>query len=320
MNDLSEAVAVSIKYQDPSDRIPSEIDLGEVQKAPPKDEAKSTPALADEGIDGLRRQLEEKRREVAETQRQRLEAERIAFERGQQLHSVTNDAQRSQHTAVVNAIASFERDAENLEARYASFMENGDFREAAKIQRQMYQIEAKLNTLHEGREQLEHRLQNPPEPPRPPIQQMPRNTIDEQIAHLSPQSQDWIRAHPDVMTDPKLNNLMTAGHYEAVANGFQIDTPEYFSHIASKVGYGDRSEPNIQRQQVVVQSPSQGRVPIASAPVTRSSPSSVRQNGNSIEVILSPAMRQMAADLDMSEEEYAQNHAYYVNRGDIQTR
>jgi hypothetical protein len=319
MNGFNEPVEVSVRYPEHPLSNQSEFDLGEAKKEPAKAEPKAEPVLADEGIDGLRRQLEEKRKEADEAKRQRYEAERLVQTREEQLRSVQTEAQGSQHTAVVNAIASYERDAEMLEGQYATHMENGDYREAAKIQRQMAQVEAKLTTLHNGREELEYRLQNPPQP-QPQIQpQPPRDSIDDKISHLSQRSQDWIRSHPEVLSDPKINNLMTAGHYEAVANGYQIDTPEYFSHIEGKLGYGQQNSPEVTRQGAVSPNKSQGRVPIASAPVSRSSQETVQRQGNSMTVTLTPEMRATAADLDMSEEEYAQNLAFYINRGDIRS-
>jgi hypothetical protein len=321
MNTFNEPIEVSVRYPEHPLNQQTEIDLGEVKKEPaktePKAEVKAEPVPADEGIDVLRRQLEEKRREADEAKRQRHEAERLAQEREQQLMSVRSEAQSSQHTALVNAIASYERDGEMLENRYATLLESGDYREAAKVQRQMAQVEAKLTTLQQGREELEYRLQNPPQP-QPQIQQQPpRDSIDDKISHLTQRSQDWIRSHPEVLSDPKLNNMMTAGHYEAVANGYQVDTPEYFSHIESKLGYGQQSAPEINRQEAVSPNKSQGRVPIASAPVSRSPQDTIQRQGNSMTVTLTPEMRATAAELDMSEEEYAQNLAFYINRGDI---
>jgi hypothetical protein len=52
------------------------------------------------------------------------------------------------------------------------------------------------------------------------------------------------------------------------------------------------------------------------APVSRSSTPSFKSNG-SINITLSPAEREAARDMDMTDEDYAESIAYYVNKGQL---
>jgi hypothetical protein len=291
----------------PPPKVEAEDSLGAKRaETPPAEPAKKSGE--EDGIEVLRRQLAQKQREAEEAKRQREEAEMLARSRAEQIESIKSEAQGTQHTALVNAIASYERDAEMLETRYASLLESGEFREAAKIQRQMAQVEARLTTLNQGKEELEVRLSAPKPAPQPEIRQVQRDPVEERIASLPPASQAWVRAHPEVLSDSRLNSLMTAGHFEAIANNIQADTPEYFSFIENKLGMGAPAP--------AMQSTAQ-RNPIASAPVSRSATTSISPERGGTSVVLTPEMRQYAQDLGMDEAEYAANYLYYQQRGEI---
>lgn len=288
----------------------------EEPKAPePKQQEEPTqePNAANEGVELLRRQLAEKQREAEEQRRLRAQAEALAQQKSQELQQVHVQAQDSQLTAFVNAIASFERDGEMMERDYASLLENGNYAQAAKIQRQMAQNEAKLAQLHNGKSALEEKLQyeqyyqqqqrQQPQQQQPQYQQTQQDPIETKLSTLSPMSASWVRSHIEVLKDPQKNAAMTSAHYSAMSKGIAVDTPEYFAHLDANMGY------NQQRPT------SNTRTPTTAAPVSRSSVN-FRSNG-SVSVMLTPQQQQMAADLGMTDEEYAEGLAYYVNKGEI---
>jgi hypothetical protein len=292
-----------------------EIDIGAELKAG-EPGAKQGAPKADDGIELLKRQLEEKRREADEARRQKIEAERIAQQRELEANTYKTQIDDSQHVALTNAIASFERDAEMLERDYASLLEQGEYQRAAKVQRQMAQIEARLSTLQQGREELEYRLKQPPQPQhqqstieQPQARQMPRDNVEDRIAGLSPPSQQWIRANRQVVEDPKKANLLSAAHFEAVANDIQVDSPDYFAFLEQKLGIGSNSAALAAPRQAPA------RVPMGAAPVSRSSGVTISGNGKIANVTLTPAEREAARDMDMSEEEYAESKLYYMQKG-----
>ena len=320
MNDL-DPIEVVVETPKPlSNPNQLEIDLGEEKpKAEAAPAAVPAPAqTADDGIELLKRQLEEKRREADEAKRQKQEAELLAAQREREIQDYQFRATDSEHVALVNAIASFERDGEMLEKDYATALEMGEYNKAAKIQRQMAAVESRLLTLTQGREELEYRLKAPrPEPELPKIQPVQRDPVEERIAGLSKPSQDWIRSHPEVITDTRLTNKMTAAHYEALAEGINADTPDYFAFIESKLGFDGSA-------QVPVQTAAPRQIArsaaIAAAPVSRSASPTISASGNTQTVTLTPEERSMARDLDMSDEEYAANKLFYMQRGDIGRR
>lgn len=320
MNDL-EPIEIVVKAPDPAAGKESQIDLGEAKSQPvvTKQEVepvKEPPVPADQGIELLRRQLAEKQREAEEIRRQKTDAERLAQTRQQEIEVFQSRAESSDHAAVVNAIASHEREAEMLEREYAQKLESGEYNHAARIQRQMSQIETRLLQLNQGKEELEYRLyqpvqrQQPVEQPR--IEPVRRDPMEERLASLTPASREWVMSHPEVMNDAKLNARMVAAHYQAVADDIRQDTPEYFSYVENQLGYNRQAAPSVQRTAAPT-----GRAPITSAPVSRSAPSSFSSQPNRMTVTLSVAERETARDMGMSDEEYAENKLYYIQRGDL---
>lgn len=300
-----------------------EFDFGNetVQKAAESSPQTPSPTQEeDEGVKILRQQLEAKQKEAEEMRKGRIEAENLARQREYEAKNAVVYAQDSQVTAFNNAIAGFERDGEMLEERYAAALERGEYQSAAKIQREMAKIESKLEFLHKGKSDLEDKLEIQRQSLTPPERMEytgPQDPVEAYIQNLAPVAKDWIRAHPEVVTDDSLRNLMTGAHYEALGMGLKPNTQEYFGHIETKLGYGDQNQPEIQRQETTPQYRPQGRTPMASAPVSRSASPTVSRNGNRMSVTLTPAMREAAEIAGMSEEEYAAEMVRLANQGKI---
>jgi len=308
---MSELEAAEVTVTTPNAPQNIDFDLGATQNEPV---AKVETPKQDDGVELLKRQLSEKQREAEEIRRQKFEAERYAQKAQQEVKTYQVQAQDNQLTAFVNAIASFERDAEMLERDYANTLSEGDYAKAAKLQRQMAQVESKLIQLSQGKEAVQEKLnyerqmlEQQRRQPQPQYEQQPTDPIEAQIQSVkSPTSQAWLRSHRDVLADPAKSALMTAAHYESAALGIQPDTPEYFTHIENKV-YG--AEP----VQTSVQQPRQRQV-MAAAPVSRTNSAQTFRAGQQVTMTLSPAERQAARDIDMSDEEYLEAKLYYQQK------
>lgn len=308
---MAELEAADITVTVPNVPEKADFDLGGAVVTP---EPVAEEPKKDDGVDLLRRQLSEKQREADENRRQRIEAEQNARKAQQEIKTYQVQAQDNQLTAFVNAIASFERDAEMLERDYAATLAEGDYSRAAKIQRHMAQTESRLMQLAQGKEAVEEKLayerqmlEQQRRQPAPRIEQQQLDPIEAQIQSVqSPTSQAWLRSHRDVLADPVKTSLMTAAHHESVAMGIQPDTPDYFAHIESKV-YGAEQQhapvPQVRQRQAM-----------AAAPVSRSNSAQNLRSGQQITMTLTPAERETARDLDMSDEEYLENKLYYKQK------
>ena len=55
-------------------------------------------------------------------------------------------------------------------------------------------------------------------------------------ARLPEPARDWCRKHPEFVTDPGLNAKAQAAHYDAIAEGAEEFSPEYFDKVERKLG------------------------------------------------------------------------------------
>lgn len=196
-----------------------DIEIQVEDEATPEDVQTDAPVVPPEaGIADLKRQLDEERA-------RRADAERRAAEAAQQAHAARLDKEDTDIQLVSNAIDTLDRETDILKANYAHAMQTGDFRRAAEIQEEMSDNSAKLLQLRNGLEAMKAK------PKTPPPQPVNANPVEAFAARLTPRSADWVRAHPEFVTDPAKNRKMIAAHELAVADGLVPDTDAYFTAI-----------------------------------------------------------------------------------------
>ena len=52
---------------------------------------------------------------------------------------------------------------------------------------------------------------------------------------MTPKSAAWLRAHPECVTDPKMNARMLAAHNLALADDIPVESQEYFDRIEAGI-------------------------------------------------------------------------------------
>lgn len=226
----------------------------------------------EEGLEILKGKLEQ-----AQAERQQERAARLQAEA--EVSQAKTEVQDTNAQLVTNVIDSLKQANDILQDKSADAMANGDFGEAAKIQREMLKNEAKLATLETG---LEH-LKTTPKP-----EVRPSDPVEQLAAKLTPKSAAWVRQHPECATDQRLYQRMVAAHNLALTDGIPAETPEYFAHVERTMGFGSNDSPE---PTTTAAQPTQRRQsPPAAAPVTRgsggggSSPTSVRLSSDQREM------------------------------------
>ena len=271
----------------------------------PKEAAKTEPKPvieAAEGIEALKSQLaaEKAAREADRAARQAAEQ---AFVRSQ------TEVQDTNVQLVTNAIAQMRQATDGLKAQYAEALAQGDYSGAADVQAEMSEVAAKRLTLENGLEQLK----NQPKP-QAPRQNDPVELMAAGIAQSgAPRSADWLRAHPQYATDERLTRRMIAAANLAETDGYRIDSDEYFDAVERTLGL--RQAPaDTDSALSEASAPVQRRQSPPAAPVSRGA------NGggsNPTRVTLTAAEREAAADMQMSEKEYAQNKLALQREGKL---
>lgn len=285
----------------------------EVVVTPPEEHAEEpeakgeAPALDDEGIKNLKRQLETERQARADAERRAREAQNNASR-------ASLEVQDSNLQLIVSAIDSVKRSNEMMKRDYAMAMSAGDYETAAEVQSNMSLNNAKLLQLENGRAALEQKLANPPKPQ----PEVPQDPVEAIAGQLSPRSAAWVRAHPECVRDKRLYMKMIGAHNIAVADGFQADSDEYFAEIERQMGYrkpqaavqvDDDEEPTS-----MAAKPMARKAPPPAAPSSRAASNGT---GGRNTVTLSREEREMAGMMGMTPEEYAKNKVALKKEGKI---
>lgn len=275
----------------------------EIEKtAPEPQKAEKSIVNPDEGVEKLKKQLEDERA-------RRQDAENRANEASKAEAAARGEVQTSQLDLVKGAIERLTESNDTLEGQYADAMAAQDWKAAAKIQRQMADNSGKLTFLENNKRSLESAPKPVPRAPADPLEQF--------CAQLSPVSATWVRAHPEFVRDPHKNRQMIAAHELALARGHKADTPEYFTSVEKTLDLiapvVTKADPQADPTADAAQQTG-GRASPAAAPVSRSNGA----HGNRPNVVkLTPQEVEMAGIMGMTVEDYARNKAALKKEGKL---
>lgn len=209
--------------------------------------AKKVEPVADDPIADLKSQFSSMTQRAAA-------AETLAQQTAHKLKEVTTELQTtraavtdSQLDTVLSGIQAAEAEATAAERDFVAAVEAGDAMAQARAQRKMSAAEVRVQRLTEAKGDLEEAKTAKPvqrteahTEPRPqtsdPVEQVIIN------GKVPPKSAQWLRAHPDCITDPKKNARMMAAHQMAIAEDIPVESDEYFALIEKTVG-GTKAEP-----------------------------------------------------------------------------
>ena len=283
----------------------------ESRPAPPEE----PPEEPEEDVSDLKRQLADMRQAQAEGEkrlqaevRARQEAERIREQREYESYNYRLSAEDAQYDAILNAISAAQTEAERAQGDIAAASEAGDHKFVAEANRRLARAESRLAQLEDGKAAIEDQKSREAarakasarEQPREPQQQGGRQpTIEEyidQIPNLLQSQRDWLKEHPETMTDQRVNMRLQAAHIEAEDMKYRPGTKQYFKHIEQRLGY---AEPEEEEEEMA-------KTPVAAPPSkTATSPSTGRPTSSKI--TLTPEQREMAALSNVDEVTYAKN-------------
>jgi len=242
----------------------------------------------DDGIEALRRELE-----AEKAARQRAE---------QQARVATTDKADSDLRMLNTAIETETRNKEILKANLREAVANGDTDAQADILMTLNQTENNLRQINEGKKQYEAQL-------RAPV----TNKVEALASQLTPRSAEWVRANPDVVNDERRAARLQRAHFDALDDGIQPDTPDYFNFLETRLNINNAPA----RQEAAMSTASEstsGRRASAppAAPVSRSGTGT---GGRPNVVTLTRAEQEAAKDMGMTPKEYAQNKVALIKSG-----
>jgi hypothetical protein len=251
-------------------------------------ESEKTSMEPNEAIERMKRQLEDERRARADAEMRA----RQAHEQATKAYSEVNDTNTQ---LVHSAIQQVKTHNGILTSQYAEAMNTNDYERAAQIQSEISHNAAKLVHLENGLQEMKNA---PPRMPVEPVPPAPRgDALDQIINAVTPASADWLRSNRDNLQDERSIKKMFRAHDDAIDDGVQPDTAEYFRYIEQRLGISRGAEE--ENAMSAAAKPMQRSAPPAAAPVNRGT--SPRNNV----VRLTRAEADMAKVLGMTEKEYA---------------
>lgn len=258
-----------------------EVDL--LQQEQPVVEASREELPVEVGINELREQLE---REKAA----RIAAENHAREIAEHANRANTDAHDTNIHLVASAIDELKRQQNVLRQQKVEALAIGDYEKVAEIDEIVYESKTNLRELEGYKNKLETT-------PKPRVNGPPMDPVEAVASQLSRQSADWVRAHPEYVTDQRLFRKMTRAHEEAMDEGYKADTPDYFDFVETRLGIrGDDGDAMSEAS-----APTQRRSAPSAAPTSRTAGSSSTSR-NAIR--LTAAQKEAAEISGMTEAEY----------------
>lgn len=299
MTDKKDDIEVTVS-EDTDLALPLDVDILKDEKDAPVTAATEEKSIAeDDPVESLRRQLAEAKEEAERERRARSEIEKRAQDSEILATSATHHVLAAQLDSIESHIANTKQKIDNAKRAYSSALEVADYDAAAKAQEELSMAAYDLRTLDNGKRELQHRQKQAKEAP-PPQAKSSEPSADEFVNHLinngtKATSEYALRNRDNLRTDKQVKKVQ-AVHQLAVAEGIQVDTPEYFSFIDKQMGWN---------QQQVEQRPApKPQAKTVAAPVSRDgAPGTTNPN----RVTLTPAQVAIAKELGISPTAYAKN-------------
>ena len=249
------------------------------QKTEPKVEAKVEPKAEDDAIADLRRQHEEL---LARERNRAAAAEQRAQQSEQEVQTARTEIAETRLDTITAGIEASQAEGDAAAQEHQAALEAGDFAKATAAQRKIAKAEARIVRLEEAKSDIEAQKAAKPviqkQEQRQP--EIPSDPVEAYVAGRPQETQNWLRSHPEFITDQRKNQKLTAAHFDATAEGKTPNTADYFDHIEKYIGLRKDEKPVQQQQQPQRKSASPPVAPVGQ-------PSGGSVNGGATQVRLS---------------------------------
>lgn len=290
----------------------------ETEKKPSSKTAAATEGGEPEAIASLKRQLSEANKFASSIDAERIAAVRRAEESESKAFQFESVAQEQQYNSISTAINASKVELDSGKREYALAMENGDYLAAADAQEKISGAKSNINMLEAGKKQLETRLEARKAEAKA-LAERPKSSgdpVEDFVAGRSSKTAAWIRAHPEVVTNEKLQHRAYAAHSLAMAEGIAVDTEDYFKFVNQQLGF-EKKEDVPGNETVAKDTPRKGSEKPVSAPVARAPAGGNPGSGAPKSVTLSKAEVEIAETMGITPQEYGRQKLIAIANGEI---
>lgn len=317
---------LEIEIDDVADLVGKEPDAPVVTK---KEEPKQEEAKPDRALANLTRERDAVAAERDEERTRREAAEKAAQEATDAAAKWGVHASNAEYQSINVALARSETEIAAAKRDYKLAFESGDGEKAAEAQERIALAAADLRDLRAGKADMEARFeqarQKKPEPTvtKTETAKPEGDPVENYLKQFPRLSQDWLREHPEYVTDGKLNKKMVAYAGLAEAEGIKPHSAEFISFLEEKLGLAEREEEEDgEEEEVEVAETRSAPVrtkarPMAAAPVSRDPKTFSSDNLGGKKVRLSPKLASIAKELGFDPETYAKGSVRAIREGKI---
>jgi hypothetical protein len=270
------------------------IDDEPVVGAAPGTDAPDTTTDDSPSEDELRAQLKAAQ-ERAEAADRKLEEERRAREA--EKRASTTELTDTRLQTITSALDATAAKIKEVQAKRRAALEAGDYDAENAASDELMELKVKQSRLIEGKTVLEQQAEE--------RKTVPADPVEGYIRNLSPRAQDWIRAHPEVVTDTYRNAELVYTHQKALRQGIREGSDDYFDYITREMGYGGTQPRQGTQEEPRTTERSRGSSSAPAAPVSRDVPSADGVSRKPGTIRLTAAEREAADIAGISYLEYA---------------
>lgn len=256
-------------------------------------------------LEDLRKANEEQSKRFNEEVTARQAAEQRVREREQEASKSKIRAEDAEYDAILNAIGAAEGEAEAAQRDIASATEASDAKTVAEASRRLARAEARLSQLEDGKSAIERgktaeaarakaEKDNPRETKAPTVEE-----YINQLPNLLQSQRDWLKNHPDALTDTRKNLRLQGAHVEAEDKGFRPGTSKYFQYLEERLGYAEPEEDDVDDDDNAAPQT------VVAAPPSRSATSPSTGRPSNSRITLTPEQREIARLSGIDEITYA---------------
>lgn len=271
----------------------------EIELEADEEEIVEDPSIAlQKQIEALRKS-EDIHKKRAETYRQEAEqAKQATQEKTAEVGRSRKEILQSQFDAISTALAASQSEVESAKRDMRTAAANQDIEAQIEATERLTRAQANITKLEDGKVEIEQRLKVPdPELTAPQKAPVPFHV------------QQWIKKHPDYLSDPEKNADIQYFHRKVIREGIDIDSEEYLPRMEVLLGLRqteEEAEVEIPAKPAPKATP-QRQAPV-SAPVSREAPSSPDGDRGGV-IKLTGAQRDAAKIAGVTEKVYAENLA-----------
>ena len=201
-------------------------------------ESKVEKVATDPAIDELKTQVETLTESRESERKAREEAQRRAAQLEREATEARQRASESDLNTITTALESEQEKIEQAKRDIRSAKEAGDMEAEVDAIDRLSTAKATFLRLDETKADAEARKKAPPKREAIPSS----DPIEAYVTGRTKPTADWIRSHPEFVTDQRKNDKLTAAHYDAVAEGYAPDSKRYFDHVERYLGLTQDAE------------------------------------------------------------------------------